>query len=405
MTHDPQVATLPRVLFVNHTATTSGAEMALLDLLGALPPELPRWIVCPSGELARAMDEAGETVILFQGTSASLRTTPSALARAVAELTISVWGLRRSLSDVRPDIVHANTIRSGIIACVATWPTGPPVIVHIHDALPNTRLSRAARRLLARRAAALVGVSEYTRARFAGGLGACLPPFSVLFNPVETSRFTQSELTRRTAREQLGLDVADELLLMVGQISPWKGHETAIRTLSLVKNRHPRARLLVVGETRFVAAGTRLDNLAFFEALRQLVIDLGLDADVDFLGQRSDVALLMRAADLLLLPSHGEPLGRAMLEAMAAGTPVLASDEGGPSEVIVQGKTGALLPAGDPVPWADAVDRLLCDEQARTEIGRNAQEVVRDRFEAAGVANATVDLYRRTIATASIARR
>jgi glycosyltransferase involved in cell wall biosynthesis len=155
---------------------------------------------------------------------------------------------------------------------------------------------------------------------------------------------------------------------VVGQITPWKGQDMALRALSALAERHPRLRLLVVGEAKFLSRSTRLDNRSYLAELHELASAGRLAGRVRFLGERSDVPTIMSALDALLVPSHDEPFGRVVVEAMAAGTPVIASASAGPAEIVEHGVSGLLAPADDVHAWSKAVERLVTDERAYREL-------------------------------------
>ncbi len=110
------------------------------------------------------------------------------------------------------------------------------------------------------------------------------------------------------------------------------------------------------------------------EGLHRLVAELGLERHVDFLGEREDVPAVLRALDLLLLPSWEEPFGRAVIEAMAMGTPVAATAVGGPAEIVRHGQDGLLLPPRDPESWAATLRPLAADPRLREKMGRCGRE-------------------------------
>ena len=109
-------------------------------------------------------------------------------------------------------------------------------------------------------------------------------------------------------------------------------------------------------------AGTeRYDNEAFLESLRRLAAQLGVADRVAFLGEREDVPDILAALDLLLVPSWEEPFGRVVIEAMSMSVPVIATNVGGPAEVVRDGEDGILLPPGRPATWAAVAFELLSD--------------------------------------------
>ena len=378
------------VLFVAHTSIVSGAEHALVELLRVLPDRYAVRVLTPAGELADLLRKEGFEVDHVPGTTASLRFSPLRTLRGAWQLLDSAMVVRRTARRTNACLVHANSIRAGLIALLASiW--GPPVIVHVHDILPPSAVTRLVRGLLRARASALVAVSRYARREFVAGLRPCERPFPVLYNPVDIARFSPTGATKQEARRRLGTAVEGPLLGLVAQITPWKGHDTAIAALARLRRRHPGARLICVGEAKFV--GGRFDNLGFEARLRQQIADLDLCDAVEFWGQRRDVPSILAAFDAILIPSWEEPLGRTMLEAMAAGTPVVATTVGGPAEVIEPGVTGYLAPPRDPAAWAEAVSQLLADPDHTATMAAAARDLVATRFDRQQYAAAVLELY------------
>src|SRR4051794_5748333 len=128
------------VLYVQHTSIVSGAERALTDLVTEVSPELSVVVICPSGRFADDLRNLGVDVHGYRGTEGSLRfdlRTPGALW----EMLSSAWSIGRLLAREDVSIIHANSVRSGLMALLATMRHGPPVVVHIHDVLPDNRIS------------------------------------------------------------------------------------------------------------------------------------------------------------------------------------------------------------------------------------------------------------------------
>jgi glycosyltransferase involved in cell wall biosynthesis len=368
------------VAYVNHTSVVGGAEYALLEHLRIMPP--PRGagpVLCPPGELADALEDRGIRVVLFRGTAVSFRFTIKTLARGAVDFLVSAWAIRRAADQAGCGVLHANSIRAGLLACCARIIGGPAIIVHVHDVLPSGPASRLVRSILMRRAAALVAVSEFTRAAFVNGLPPSRTPFPVIHNPLDIEGLIAQAPERASAREKLGLPALAPVLGVVGQITPWKGHDTVINAMPQVLKMYPDAQLLIVGEPRFVDPSTRYDNRAYGARLEAMVENLGLSHAVRFLGHRDDVPVVMRALDLLLLPSSVEPLARVALEAMVLGTPVLATVVGGLPEVIDEGRTGFLAPPGDVAGWTARMIELLGDPARLTEIAERASDAIIDR--------------------------
>lgn len=384
-----------KVLLANHTGLVSGAERVLLALLAALPEEVEPTVACPDGPLADGVRELGVARVRLPETTASLRMHPVHTPLAVAQMLRVSASLRRGAAKTRADIVHANSIRAGLSAGGAAALGGPPVVVHVHDCLPRGRAADLTRRLTVRSASLVLANSRYTAANFAAGAaGARL---RVVYNPVDPSRFGATALEPADARAQLGLPPGGPLLGVVAQLTAWKGQETAVAALAALKDRHPGACLVIAGEAKFTSAATRFDNLAYTETLRAQVRRLGLEDSVIFLGEQGDVASLLRALDVLLVPSWEEPFGLVVIESMAVGTPVVATSVGGPAEVIEHGRNGMLAPPRAPEPWAAAIGSLLRDASLSEEVARQGRATAA-RFDAKTFADAVVGCWREALA-------
>jgi glycosyltransferase involved in cell wall biosynthesis len=348
-----------RALYVNHTSRVSGGELSLLTLLGGLPEQVEPVVACPEGDLAERLRALGIEVIPIRGTDGSLRLHPARTPRALAEMGHATLQLRRAAGRTNADLVHANSIRAGLIATGAGIAGGPPTVVHVRDCLPEGRVSALTLRAIGR-ADAVIANSSYTRST----LGPAKASATVVHNAVDLSRFEPEGLTKAEAQARLGLEGAGPVLAVVAQITPWKGQDDAIRIAGELLARHPDLQLLLVGSAKFDSAATRYDNKAFLESLHRQVDELDLAGAVRFLGQREDIPEILRGVDLLLVPSWEEPFGRAIVEAMAAGVPVLATEVGGPPEILdAEGgeQCGLVLPPRRPDLWAEATEGLLAD--------------------------------------------
>ncbi len=271
--------------------------------------------------------------------------------------------------------------------------TEPYALVHCHDAHGLTaawaagaaRQSRlvASRRVaypLARnplakaryRAARIVAVSNFVRASvIASGLPA--GQVDVVYDGVELPELTPSP----SPSLRLGC---------VGYLLPEKGQELLIRALPLVVARVPDASLLLAGDGPCRA---RLERLAS---------ELGIARAVEFAGHVEDVATVYRSLDVFLFPSLAEPLGSALLTAMAYGLPVVARASGAVPEVIEDGANGLLVGGEEPGAFAQAVLRVLDDAALAARLGAAARLAVERRFSAGAMIQGTLQVYHRVLA-------
>jgi L-malate glycosyltransferase len=367
-----------RVVYLSHTAEVSGGERSLLELLGVLPERVDPLLATPDGPLRDAAEEAGIATACIAGTAGSLRLHPLHTPRTLFQLARAGEQLHRMAARERAALVHANSIRAGI-ALAAARVRGVARIVHVRDCLPRGRVSDATLRLIAATSTTVLANSRYT----ADSVLAVAPRarVEVAYSPVDVARFDPSRFERSWARERLGTAGEHALLLgVVGQLTAWKGQDTAVRALALVRRRGIDAHLLLVGSAKFLARSARHDNAAYVARLRELVDREGLSEHVSWLGEREDIPELMRALDALLLPSSEEPFGRAVVEAMAMGVPVLATNLGGPAEVVRDGQDGVLLPPREPQAWADAIGELAGSPQLGARMGVSGRTRATEAF-------------------------
>ncbi|MBV9818433.1 MAG: glycosyltransferase family 4 protein [Solirubrobacterales bacterium] len=359
------------VLYVDHTGLVGGGERSLLALLEALPAQARARLAAPAGPLQDRARERGVCAWTIAESSGSLRLHPVHTPLALGAMAAAATGVLRAARGWPADVLHANSIRAGLIAAPVARALRLPLVLHVRDCLPPSPLTERLQRGLAANAAAVIAISRHVAATFdPDGVASRL---TVLPNPFDLTRLDPSRLTRAAARERLGLPAGAPVLGLVGQITPWKGQEEAIRALAQLRAGHPQARLLIVGEAKFVAKATRFDNRAYLDGLHRLVEEVGLGDAVRFLGEREDIPEVMRACDVALTPSWEEPFGRVVVEAMAMGVPVVATAAGGPAEIITDGRDGLLVTPRRPDLLAAAIERLLDDADLRDALGTAAR--------------------------------
>lgn len=198
------------------------------------------------------------------------------------------------------------------------------------------------------------------------------------------------------ARSQLGLHPSAPIVLYVGRFDPRKGIDTLIRAIAQSETKHrPHFRLILAGGGDWEQPESREQ-----EEITQLVERLGLTPVTVFTGSLDHevLPLYYTAADVCVIPSHYEPFGLVAIEAMACGTPVVASNVGGLKFTVVPEETGLLVPPQDSEAFAGAIDRILGDELWATKLRKQACERVTQNFSWTGSAIQLSDLYRRLLA-------
>ena len=261
-----------------------------------------------------------------------------------------------------------STRRSSTVHSAGSWAGRSPVLFtehgRHHPDHPSVK-RKLANRLLLRRHDRVVAVGEAVRQALIHNEGIAPGRVDVIYNGIPLERFDLRLTTsqRMAIRTEIGLETDDLMLIQVARLDYLKDHATAIRTVERLVPRKGNARLVLVGEGPERAT------------IENLVRDRGLEGHVKFLGLRTDVPRLLAAADIALLTSISEGIPLTLIEAMAAGLPVVATRVGGVPEVVVDGETGLLAPAGDDRALAELVFRLVATPDLLEDLGVKGRDL------------------------------
>jgi glycosyltransferase involved in cell wall biosynthesis len=279
------------------------------------------------------------------------------------------WDPRAALDLIRlvragaVDLLHVSGFKAAMLGRLAARATGRAVIVHLHDARPMSPWVRLIQHRLAPGTDAAIVVSEALRPVAETDYGMAPARVQVLYNGVNGEAFARvQEDARARVRRAFGLADDARVIGIVGRIEPGKGLRPLLEAMPAVRARCPRAVLLVVGD-----GPIRAD-------CEHRAEQLGIAAAVRFTGFRRDVPELLAAMDVMAAPAVAEEgLGYSVLEAMAAGLPVVATRCGGLVETVVHGETGLLVPKADVPELANALAAILTDEATRATFAAAAR--------------------------------
>ena len=358
-----------RVAQLINTDGPGGAERVVAEVATALQASGVEAVVFVprdgEGWLERQLEGSGVTVDFCHID----RPLSPASARALA------GAFRRH----RIDVAHSHEFSMGVYGAWASWLAGIPHVVTMHGG--RYYAERLRRRLALRAAVAVsadtIAVSTTCARDISRVLAIRQSRIKMIPNGV---RFVPPQ--RVTLRHELGLCTGDRLIVALGNLYPVKGHDHLIEALALIADRHP---------TVHVAIGGRGD---LADRLMDRARAHGLQARVHLLGLRADVAAVLAAADIFALPSLSEAMPLALLEAMFAGRPIVASDVGDVRIVLDEGRAGVLVPPGDDAALATALDRLLADAVEAHALGERAGRRARAEYDLSRMVDRYVDVYR-----------
>lgn len=372
-----------KILFYNHTGQVSGAERLLLMILSRIDRDVfEPLVVCPEqGPLQEMASDLGVEVESVTGLEARFTARVDYMVRYCKSFFAVIRQLRSRVISAKPDLIHANSIRAGLVATAATIGLGTKVVWHLHDLLPRHPLSSLIRIFAALSARTqMIAVSEAVARNFRGRSPRFLHTrVSVILNAIDLSKFHPDHLAKRRIRKELRYRQSDLVLGIVGQLTPRKGQLELLRAFAEALNETPDMVLLVVGAPLFNR------DEEYREELKRTASELGIERRVRMLGSRNDIGAIMQALDVLVVNSSVEPFGLVVLEAMASGTPVLAAAVDGIPEIIESDKNGWLFP-----PQAEGA-------LAQAIVNLSRRPALRERLAAAGkqhvVAHFSLDRY------------
>ncbi len=302
---------------------------------------------------------------------------------------VALGKLVRLFRGFRPDLVHTHTSKAGTLGRVAALLTGVPAVVHtFHGHVLEGYFSPATtwvflkiEQALARTTDRLIVVSPRLReAILAMGIGR---PEQVEVVPLglDLDRFVHPPPTRAGLRASLDIPSGTPLLGIVGRLVSVKDHPTLFRALRLLGEGNGSPHLVVVGD------GEQR------EGLEQLAHRLGLASRIHFFGWRNDLEAILGDLDVVICCSRNEGTPVALIEAMAAGVPVLSTDVGGVGDLVDHERTGWLVPPGDPAALAQGLWALLADSALRARLAASGRSVALARHDLKGLIHRIEALY------------
>jgi glycosyltransferase involved in cell wall biosynthesis len=305
----------------------------------------------------------------------------------------ALWHLIALLRRELPTIVHTHTSKAGVMGRLAGWFVGVPFVIHTpHGHVFYGHFGRLVswaflqiERMLAKITTHFIALTEAERDEHLAHRVGRADCFSVAPSGIDLDRFRR--MAGRFGRRPPGLTYPPDAIVVgsVGWLTEVKGHRFLIEAFAKLKPDHPRLHLVIVG-----SGGLR-------DELTALAIRFGVGDSVQLLGERQDVPDCLAAMDIFVLPSLNEGMGRALIEAMAAGRPVIASRVGGVPAIVEDRRTGLLVPPGNSAVLAAAITELLLRPDLAKELGEAARVKIDDRFGVQAMVQAVEAVFDRAL--------
>ena len=363
------------VVFLDQSGQLGGAELFLADLAKACAA-WSRVVLLEEGPFVDFLRERGvfvETVALpSDAKQLSKNAGISAMLQVAPQMLAYFREVRQRLEGA--ELIYCNTPKAIVMGGLVAWLTRRHLVVHLHDLLTDEHFSPLNLKLLgffARRAGLVIANSEATAETFTA-TGGKPSVVEVVYNGFEPADFARpANFSQAALRTKLGLP--NGLMFGIfGRLTRWKGQHVALEALRSL----PGVHLAVIGEALFTE-----DDRAYRDELHRIASESGLQGRVHFLGFQSKVTPFLQAMDVVVHCSvAAEPFGRVIVEAMMAGTPVVATRGGGVDEIITDGVDGFLVPPADPAALALATGRIMQDPAIASKVSEAGLKSATERF-------------------------
>lgn len=367
----------PRVLYVSNASAYSGAEESLCQLVRKIDPnrfEKYAVVGMPS-RFERELETAGAGTLT--------------LADGFFDPTVKNFIAVRNLIDqLKPDLIHMN----GTDGLPFLWNAVDkkiPIVQHVRNGalLPFKEYAQAA--------TALIAVSRFLRddvLRYAVESDRV----HVIYDEADTEYFRPAVCDRNAVRKRLGIASESKVIVMVARFAENKRHDLMLDAFQKVREQVPTARLVLKGEVY------RED--AYYDRIKKRIDEMNSDNAILHIPFVDDIREIHAAADVLVLCSDREGLGRCVVEAMCMGIPAVVTDSGGSHEIIEDGVTGLVVPGGNASALAQGIVRVLNDDDLAQSIGREARRAAERDLSADVSASRVMDIYECVLNSGPIGR-
>lgn len=367
-----------RILFISHDSGLYGAQLSLFGLLERLDrSRFEPWVVTHSeGPLVKSIRNLNIPITIRpmihwiasgEATEKTWFHRAKTLARGLRD---RAWALAHLIEQNGIDLVYTNTVTC-IEGALAAKMTNRPHIWHLREQVRgNSQLRAVVPEFLLPWVINALSTRVLVNSHYLYRAFAYYPlreKLTVVYNGIDPERFDiNHEKASYTLRSELNLPLNSKVVAIIGSIIPRKGQLLFVNAASHLVSSMPNVAFLVVGE----------GPPDYVQLVKNRVQEHGLKMNFHFVGSRNDIPKILAGVDLLVIAADEEPFGRTVIEAMAAGVPVVSTKCGGPEEIILDGITGLLVSSDNSSEMADAIERILRDP----EFSENIVKAGKDRL-------------------------
>jgi glycosyltransferase involved in cell wall biosynthesis len=302
---------------------------------------------------------------------------------------IALFKICRFLAKEKFDVVHTHTSKAGLLGRFAAKFAGSPLVVHTPHGHVffgyfnplKTKIFILFEKLANRMTDKIVALTHREKADYISYRTCPEEKITVIHSGVELNKFQEYTLAEKTKlKKEVGLPEDSFVVGTAGRLVPVKGPEFLIKASQIIIPAHPNTYFLFAGDGPLK------------EDLQQKANEAGEEKNIVFLGWRDDIEHILSIFDVFCLPSLNEGMGRVLVEAMALGIPIVASDVGGIPDLVTHGKNGFLVPPKNPEELAKHIQILIEDEEKRKKMGETGKKMAQ-RFSHKTMVEKIAELY------------
>jgi L-malate glycosyltransferase len=355
----------PALMHLINGYSLAGAEKLVFDLVTGIDKKKFEVLVCSIGPIRYEIEEKICKDLQEKGIKTLVLGKPANKRRIEAVLK-----LRKYLKENNITILHTHCQSPDFYGKFSAFLARTPLVystIHnvagyhaIHESILNKLTIR------------YVAISETVRQYAVSDLSIPSGKIEVIYNAVDAQRFSPIALDKNAKLQELGVPIGRKIVTTVGTCQERKGHHYLIDAAEQVVKNSPDTHFLIVGDTSA--------DYDFTGRIKDMVNDRKLQDRISLTGKRTDISEILSVSDIFVLPSLWEGLPIALLEAMASGVPVIATNVGSNSEVVVNGVNGFIVPQKDSPLLAQRIEDLLADPLKASNIGMRGQETVKKSF-------------------------
>ena len=368
-----------RLMHIINCYTFAGAEILAYNIAQRIDTDKFDVFICSIGKSDNEIESYIKNMLQSKNITVLQLDKPSHKNRVEGILKLAVL-----LRQYKINVINTHCSSPDFYGKLAGFLAGVPFVYStIHS---NVGYKRLREKFLRHFTAKYIAISESVKNYMLGDLGLPCNKIELISNGVKYVDFLDiDKVARMIMMDELGIDINKKVISSIGRLVKLKGHNFLIDAANAILEEYRDVHFLIVGNDKV--------DIEWANSLKRLVKDKSLERYFTFTGTRNDITDILSLTDVFVFPSINEGLPLAVLEAMAAGVPVVSTDVGSIGEVVSHGVNGLLIPSGNSLSIAQSIIKLFDNWEWAEKMGKNARKLVRSEYSIEDTAKRYEELY------------